>query len=77
MRDAGNKTILPVTTFIIFFSFIRVLFEKIIPKRTQVDAEQSMKSGSYLYLRSGSIERWNVLAKLHTYPNTIKPLNIN
>ena len=77
MRDAGNKTILPVTTFIIFFSFIRVLFEKIIPERTQVDAEQFMKSGSYLYLRSGSIERWNVLAKLHTYPNTIKPLNIN
>ena len=77
MRDAGNKTILPVTTFIIFFSFIRVLFEKIIPERTQVDAEQFMKSGSYLYLRSGLIERWNVLAKLHTYPNMIKPLNIN
>ena len=77
MRDARNKTILPVATFIIFFSFIRVLFEKIIPEQTQVDAEQFMKSGSYLYLRSGSIERWNVLAKLHTYPNTIKPLNIN
>ena len=60
-----------------FFSFIRVLFEKIIPERTQVDAEQFMKSGSYLYLRSGSIERWNVLAKLHTYPNMIKPLNIS
>ena len=77
MRDAGNKTILPVTTFIIFFSFIRVLFEKIIPERTQVDAEQFMKSGSYLYLRSGLVMRWNVLAKLHTYPNMIKPLNIN
>ena len=52
-------------------------FEKIISERTQVDAEQFMKSGSYLYLRSGLIERWNVLAKLHTYPNMIKPLNIN
>ena len=77
MRDAGNKTILPVTTFIIFFSFIRVLFEKIIPERTQVDAEQFMKSGSYLYLRSGLIERWNVLAEFHTYPNMIEPLDIS
>ena len=52
-------------------------FEKIMSERTKVDAEQFMKSGSYLYLRSGLIERWNVLAKLHTYPNMIKPLNIN
>ena len=52
-------------------------FEKIMSERTQVDAEQFMKSGSYLYLRSGLIERWNILAKLHTYPNMIKPLNIN
>ena len=46
-------------------------------ERTQVDSEQFMKSGSYLYLKSGLIERWNVLAKLHTYPNMIKPLNIS
>jgi hypothetical protein len=52
-------------------------FEKTMSKRTQVNAEQFMKSGSYLYLRSGLIERWNVLAKFHTYPNMIKPLNIN
>jgi tetratricopeptide (TPR) repeat protein len=52
-------------------------FEKVMAVRTQLDAEQFMKSGSYLYLRSGLIERWNVLAKLHTYPNMIKPLNIN
>ena len=52
-------------------------FEKMMAERTQVDAEQFMKSGSYLYLRSCLIERWNVLAKLHTYPNMIKPLNIS
>jgi tetratricopeptide (TPR) repeat protein len=52
-------------------------FEKTMSERTQADAEQFMKSGSYLYLRSGLIERWNVLAEFHTYSNMIKPLNIN
>jgi hypothetical protein len=46
-------------------------------ERTQLDSEQFMKSGSYLYLRSGLIERWNVLAEFNTYPNMIKPLKIN
>jgi uncharacterized protein (DUF305 family) len=52
-------------------------FEKIMAKSTQVDSEQFMKSSSYLYLRSGLIERWNVLAEFHTYPNMIEPLKIN
>tara|TARA_B110000090_G_scaffold178167_1_gene201713 strand:- start:77 stop:1162 length:1086 start_codon:yes stop_codon:yes gene_type:complete len=52
-------------------------FEKTLTKRTKSDAEQFMKSGSYLYLRSVLIERWNVLNKFDTYPNMIKPLNIN
>jgi len=52
-------------------------FEIKMAERTQVDAEQFMKSGSYLYLRSGLIDRWNVLSKFHTYPHMIKPLNIN
>ena len=52
-------------------------FEAIMAERTRVDADQFMKSGSYLYLRSRLIERWNVLAEFHTYPNMIKPLNIN
>jgi tetratricopeptide (TPR) repeat protein len=52
-------------------------FEKTLVERTQVDAAQFIKSGSYLYLRSGLIERWNVLAEFHTYPNMIKPLKIN
>ena len=52
-------------------------FEKIIVKRTEVDPTQFMKSGSYLYLRSGLIERWNTLNKFHTYPNMIRPLQID
>ncbi|MDA9991340.1 tetratricopeptide repeat protein, partial [Paracoccaceae bacterium] len=52
-------------------------FEKIIIERTQADPEQFMKSGSYLYLRSGLIERWNTLNEHHTYPNMIKRLTIN
>jgi hypothetical protein len=52
-------------------------FEKTMAQHTQVDKEQFMKSGSYLYLRSGLIERWNVLAEFHTYPNMIEPLKIN
>ena len=52
-------------------------FEKIIIERTQADPEQFMKSGSYLYLRSGLIERWNTLNEHHTYPHMIKRLNIN
>ena len=52
-------------------------FEKTIAERTNVDPEQLMKSGSYLYLRSGLIERWNTLNEHHTYPNMIKRLKIN
>ena len=51
-------------------------FEKIIAERTQVDPEKFITSGSYLFLRSGLIERWNTLNKFHTYPNMIKPLRI-
>jgi hypothetical protein len=52
-------------------------FEKVMAERTQLDTEQFMKSGSCLYLRSGLIERWNVLAEFHTYPNMIEPLDIS
>ena len=51
-------------------------FEKALVKRTQVDPKQFMKSGSYLYLRSGLVERWNTLNEFHTYPNMIEPLRI-
>ena len=52
-------------------------FEIKMGQRMHKDAEQFMKSGYYLYLRSGLIDRWNLLAKWHTYPNMIKPLKIN
>ena len=52
-------------------------FEIKMAQRMHKDAEQFMKSGYYLYLRSGLIDRWNMLAKCHTYPNMIKPLQIN
>ena len=51
-------------------------FEKKIVMETKAHTEQFMKSGSYLYLRSGMIERWNVLKNFHTYPNMSKSLNI-
>ena len=52
-------------------------FEKTLVERTQANPKQFMKSGSYLYLRSGLIERWNTLNEHHTYPNMIKRLKIN
>jgi hypothetical protein len=47
-------------------------FEDKIVERTNADPDQFMKSGSYLYLRSGLIERWNTLNEFKTYPNMIK-----
>ena len=43
---------------------------------TEADPEQFIKSGSYLYLRSGLIERWDTLKKFGTYPNMIRLLEI-
>jgi hypothetical protein len=51
-------------------------FEKAIVAKTEDDPNQFMKSGSYLYLRSGLIERWDTLSKFGTYPNMIKTLEI-
>ena len=52
-------------------------FESAILERTQVDKEQFMKSGAFLYLRSGMIERWNTLNEFHTYNNMLQPLRID
>ena len=51
-------------------------FEKDIAEKMQISFEGFMSSGSYLYLRSGLVERWNTLNELNTYPNMIKPLKI-
>tara|TARA_B100000768_G_scaffold176312_1_gene188885 strand:+ start:614 stop:3658 length:3045 start_codon:yes stop_codon:yes gene_type:complete len=52
-------------------------FEKKIAQNKKVNTEEFMKSGPYLYLRSGMIERWNTLNKFHTYKNMLSPLKIN
>jgi hypothetical protein len=52
-------------------------FEVKMAQRMHKEAEQFMKSGYCSYLRSGLIDRWNVLTEHHTYPNMIKPLEIN
>ena len=51
-------------------------FEKKIVAQTEADLGLFMNSGSYLYLRSGLVERWNTLSKFGTYPNMINPLKI-
>ena len=52
-------------------------FERTIVERTENDPNHFMTSGSYLHLRSVLIERWNTLNKFGTYPNMIKPFEIN
>ena len=52
-------------------------FEKRIVQNKKMNTEKFMKSGTYLYLRSGMIERWNTLNKFHTYPKMLVPLKIN
>ena len=51
-------------------------FEKKIAQHKKMNTEKFMKSGPYLYLRTGMIERWSTLNKLHTYPNMLTPLKI-
>ena len=52
-------------------------FEKKIVQNKKIDEESFVKSGPYLYLRSGLIERWNTLNNFHTYHNMLTPLKIN
>ena len=52
-------------------------FEKNIIEKKRGSVESFMQSGSYLYLRSGMIERWNTLNTFHAYPNMLTPLKIN
>ena len=52
-------------------------FEKKIVQNKKMNTEKFMKSGSYLLLRSGMIERWNTLNEFHTYPNLLTLLKIN
>ncbi len=51
-------------------------FEKKLAQKQYQKPEQLIGTGPYLYLRSGLIERWNVLNEFHTYPNMLEPLEI-
>ena len=51
-------------------------FEESIIAETGAETKLFMSSGSYLYLRSSLIERWNTLNKFGTYPNMIKAKKI-
>jgi len=51
-------------------------FEKKIASQIKMSEEKFMKSGTYLFLRSGIIDRWNTLNKFSTYPNMLTPLKI-
>ena len=51
-------------------------FEKKICKKRAIDPQKFIQSGSFQYLRSGLIERWNTLNEFQTYPYMIKPLTI-
>ena len=51
-------------------------FEKKIAEQMQMSFKKMIGSGSYLYLRSGLLERWNTLDAFSTYPNMIRPLKI-
>ena len=51
-------------------------FEKRMMEQKTSKTGKFTKSGSYLYFRSGLIERWNTLNKFQTYPDMIKPLKI-
>ena len=52
-------------------------FETTLIEQIGDDMETFKKSVSYLYLRSGLIERWNTLDEFYTYPNMIPALKIN
>ena len=52
-------------------------FENKTVQNKKMNTEKFMKSGYYLFLRSGIIERWNTLNKFHTYTNISTLLNIN
>ena len=79
--DGGTRTASISGGFVALYLAIDKLkksynIEKKIIKKQELDPKTFTKSGSYLYLRTSLIERWNTLSELNTYPNMIKPLTI-
>ena len=52
-------------------------FDKKIALQIKINSENFIKSGPYLYLRSGMIEQWNTFNKFHTYHYMVKLIIIN
>ena len=52
-------------------------FESVLIERTKTKLSRFLASGSYLYFRSGLIDRWEMLNEFGTYPNMIKPLKVH
>ena len=51
-------------------------FEKDIAEQMKMSFEELKAPVSYLYFRSGLVERWNTLNKFHTFPDMIKLFEI-
>ena len=51
-------------------------FEKVISERSQIDPVQFKRSGSYLLLRAGFLDRWDVLNEFKDYPHMLPPLDV-
>ena len=49
-------------------------FEQAIISSTKSDIKEFKKSAMFIYFRAKMIERWDVLSKLNTYPNMLRPL---
>ena len=55
---------------------MKYLTLKKIMAQTPNETNSFINSGTYLYFRSGLIERWNTLNTFLTYPDMIRPLII-
>ncbi len=51
-------------------------FEKRLVERSNMDPAQFKRSGSYLLLRAGLMDRWNVLKEVGDYPHMLTPLSV-
>jgi len=51
-------------------------FEKAISERSKIDPGQFKRRGSYLLLRAGLADRWDVLNEFKDYPHMLSPLDI-
>ncbi len=52
-------------------------FEIAISERSQVDPARFKRRGSYMLLRSGLMDRWNILNEFGDYPHMLMPLEID